>query len=395
VETVYTEFFRDVERRRLPLMVDPAVPPAIAAAVDPVIAPAPAPIPAPVAATAHDALLQPSRSAVEPKIERKFVDFDFYFGDSASARSADFDEAFLASCEPPALTFDVGPTGETYAFDNATEEIHLANRAADVHAHIAQRCVSALHDHCQRIVISSMTDFISDLCVKCFANVADAAPAVAVCNNSVTSVYPTEPDSVLHEFPELADFPVDDHDFDRQPSSPTSSLQPLVRHLSIDTDDASLMDYIVPQLRADDAVAWDLYESHLPWEEQFGPNGKLPFGFFHLPGVPQLLRLSDSMTPREREAGRFLYDDISHFRRFYALKTDIRQYVEAEHAKFLGAQRAAAGVADNLLLWDPIPYCEDCSCRHFPNDRCLSPIPPHACDDDDWTIPAAAVSVPD
>jgi hypothetical protein len=156
------------------------------------------------------------------------------------------------------------------------------------------------------------------------------------------------------------------------------------------------MDYVVPKLRADDAVAWDLYRSHLSWDEQFGPNGKLPFGFFYLPGVPRLFRLSSSMTPREQEAGRFLYDDISHFRRLYAVKSDIRQYVEAEHAKFLREQRATAGVPDDMLMWDPIPFCEACSCRHFVHDRCLSPIPPRTCDDDyEWTIPAAAVSVPD
>jgi hypothetical protein len=118
----------------------------------------------------------------------------------------------------------------------------------------------------------------------------------------------------------------------------------------------------------------------------------MPYGFFYFAGESVLRRTSDAMTPRERQAGRFLYDDIDHFRRRYPLHMDIRRFVEREHEAYR-RQSSLPNTDDNNneteFYWSTGPWCADCCCYHNPHEKCLPPV--RARHDDDWAIPAAAI----
>jgi hypothetical protein len=120
----------------------------------------------------------------------------------------------------------------------------------------------------------------------------------------------------------------------------------------------------------------------------------MPFGFFRFPDETTLRRCTDAMTDRERTAGRFLYDDISHFRRRYAAHTNIRQFVEREHAAHLHPSHRSPATEDEDCrpYWYVGQWCTACGCHHLASERCLPPLKPSSTKDDTWTIPSAAVA---
>ncbi len=114
-----------------------------------------------------------------------------------------------------------------------------------------------------------------------------------------------------------------------------SSLVPVGRrNIPSPNDPESLIDCFPPVTVP--AFATEMYEeirnnTHLTFDEKYGPNGLLPFGFLYFAGDRQLRRVSDAKTPREVQAGRYLYDDMQLFCQHLAEKSESRRFVEECH----------------------------------------------------------------
>jgi hypothetical protein len=171
---------------------------------------------------------------------------------------------------------------------------------------------------------------------------------------------------------------------DRRPGQ--STLQPLKRRHVDDGERCNLLDFVAPARTAPN-LDWSSL-NNLSWNERYGPDGQMPYGFFYFAGESVFCRTSDAMTPHERQAGRFLYDNIDHFRRRYPSHTDIRRFVEREHEAYR-RQSSLTTTDDNNneteFYWSTGPWCADCCCHHYPHEKCLPPV--RARHDDDWAIP--------
>jgi hypothetical protein len=170
-------------------------------------------------------------------------------------------------------------------------------------------------------------------------------------------------------------------------------LQRVQRRFSDSSELSALQDCFLP-IQVAPTVDWSLITDDLSWEARYGPEGVMPFGFFRFPGETSLRRCSEAMTDRERAVGKFLYDDISQFRRRYAVHTNIRQFVEREHAAYLRPSHRSPATDDEDCrpYWHVGPWCTACSCHHLASERCLPPLKSAPTQDDNWTIPSAAVA---